>query len=122
MPGPLKLAGAYQHGRRLEAVYLLPVENIEVGVPIAMREKFGMTALAAALSVVLASAASPALAYIGPGAGISAIGTFFAVIGAVVLLIVGFLWYPVKRMLRKKKESPAQASVADNSDSTQSKP
>lgn len=87
-----------------------------------MREKLGNTAFAAVLSVVLASVASPALAYIGPGAGISAIGTFFAVIGAVVLLIVGFLWYPVKRMLRKKKEAPAQASTADNSDNTPSNP
>ena len=87
-----------------------------------MREKFGNTAFAAALAVVLASVASPALAYIGPGAGISAVGTFFAVIGAVVLLVVGFLWYPVKRMLRKKKEAPAQASTADNSDNPPSNP
>ena len=87
-----------------------------------MREKFGNTAFAAALAVVLASVAPPALAYIGPGAGISAIGTFFAVIGAVVLLVVGFLWYPVKRMLRKKKEAPAQASAADNSDNPPSNP
>ena len=41
-----------------------------------------------------------ALAYIGPGAGLGAIGTFLAVIGAAVLLFVGFVWYPVKRLLR----------------------
>jgi len=41
-----------------------------------------------------------ALAYIGPGAGLSAIGTFLAVIGAAILLIVGFVWYPAKRLLR----------------------
>jgi len=44
-----------------------------------------------------------ALAYIGPGAGLGAIGTFLAVIGAVLLLIVGFVWYPVKRLLRWRK-------------------
>lgn len=43
-------------------------------------------------------------AYIGPGAGLSAIGTFLAVIGGLLLLIVGFVWYPVKRMLRARKE------------------
>jgi hypothetical protein len=43
---------------------------------------------------------APALAYIGPGAGLGAIGTFLAVVGAGVLLIVGFVWYPVKRLLR----------------------
>ena len=83
----------------------------------AKRENLGST-IAATLTVMAAMTATPALAYIGPGAGISAIGTFFAVIGAVVLLIVGFLWYPVKRMLRKKKEPAVQASITDSSDTT----
>lgn len=57
-----------------------------------------------------------ALAYIGPGAGLSAIGTAIAVIGAFVLLIVGFIWYPVKRLLRGRKKAPAQGvgSSSDN--------
>lgn len=42
-------------------------------------------------------------AYLGPGAGLSAIGSVLALIGATLLLIVGFVWYPVKRMLRNKK-------------------
>lgn len=45
-----------------------------------------------------------ALAYIGPGAGVSAIGTVIALVGAVLLAIVGFVWYPVKRFLSKKKD------------------
>jgi len=45
-----------------------------------------------------------ALAYIGPGAGLSAIGSLIALIAAVFLGIVGFIWYPVKRMLRRRKE------------------
>lgn len=45
-----------------------------------------------------------ALAYIGPGAGLSAIGTVVAVVGAFLLLIVGFIWYPMKRVLRGRKE------------------
>ena len=80
-----------------------------------------ITTAAAALTVILAAAARQAFAYIGPGAGIGAIGTFFAVIGAVVLLIVGFLWYPVKRMLRKKKPAVAQANIADGSDTMTTK-
>jgi hypothetical protein len=51
-------------------------------------------------------------AYIGPGAGISAIGTVVAFIGAILLAIVGFVWYPMKRMLAKlrKKEKGEQES------------
>ncbi|MEL6477403.1 MAG: hypothetical protein AAFR17_08755 [Pseudomonadota bacterium] len=48
-----------------------------------------------------------AAAYVGPGAGLGAIGTVLALIAAVVLAIVGFLWYPIKRMLKgKKKPAP----------------
>ena len=57
------------------------------------------------LVVLVASGALPnqALAYIGPGAGLSAIGTLVAVIGAFFLLLVGFVWYPVKRLLNGRK-------------------
>ncbi len=46
---------------------------------------------------------SLAMAYIGPGAGISAIGAALALVAAVIFAIVGFVWYPVKRMMRKRK-------------------
>ena len=44
-----------------------------------------------------------AMAYIGPGAGLSAIGAFIALVAGIILAIFGFLWYPIKRLLRKKK-------------------
>jgi uncharacterized membrane protein YidH (DUF202 family) len=46
---------------------------------------------------------STATAYVGPGAGLSAIGSLLALIAAVVLAVVGFLWYPLKRIMRKRK-------------------
>ena len=46
-----------------------------------------------------------AFAYIGPGAGISAIGTVIALIGAILLAIVGFVWYPIKRLRAKNKKT-----------------
>lgn len=53
-------------------------------------------------------------AYIGPGAGISAIGTVVAFIGAILLAIVGFVWYPMKRLLVKirKKKGDAESVTA----------
>ncbi|MBY5934999.1 hypothetical protein KUV51_18490 [Tateyamaria omphalii] len=44
-----------------------------------------------------------AQAYVGPGAGLTAIGTMIALIAALVLAIFGFIYYPVKRMMRAKK-------------------
>lgn len=49
--------------------------------------------------------ANAAQAYIGPGAGLSAIGSALALLGAVLLLIVGFVWYPVKRLMRRRKQA-----------------
>ncbi len=43
------------------------------------------------------------MAYIGPGTGLSAIGAFVAVVAGITVALFGFLWYPIKRLLRKKK-------------------
>lgn len=45
-----------------------------------------------------------AAAYIGPGAGLSAIGVFLALVAGVVVAVFGFVWYPVKRLMRKIKK------------------
>jgi len=65
-----------------------------------------------AITVLAALAATPAAAYIGPGAGIGALGTVIALFGAIAMLIVGFVWYPVKRMIKGRKAS-AQPDQAD---------
>lgn len=61
------------------------------------------TTFGLALLVLVYSGA--AQAYIGPGAGLGVIGTLIAFIGTVLLAIVGFVWYPVKRVLRKKRHA-----------------
>ena len=45
-----------------------------------------------------------AQAYIGPGAGLSVLGSVFALIGGLLLLVIGFLWYPIKRFIKRNKE------------------
>lgn len=55
--------------------------------------------------------ATPVMAYVGPGAGLTAIGSLLALLGALVLAIVGFMWYPLRRLRRKRKaaaQKPAQ--------------
>jgi hypothetical protein len=66
------------------------------------------------LLAFLAAAApiDPAFAYVGPGAGIGVIGTLIAFFGAVLLAIVGFVWYPIKRLLRKRKTAAAKTEAA----------
>ena len=66
------------------------------------------------IMVVLAGLifSSPVLAYIGPGAGLSAIGSVLALVGAVLLMILGFVWYPVKRLLARRKQESLPAEEA----------
>jgi len=49
---------------------------------------------------------SNAFCYVGPGAGLTAIGSFIALCVALVVGVLGFLWFPIKRILRKKKTNP----------------
>lgn len=65
------------------------------------------------LVILLALSPVPAFAYIGPGAGISAIGTLVAVIGALLLAIVGFVWYPLKRLMKGRSAARAQDAGSD---------
>jgi len=57
---------------------------------------------AAGCAVVLVTP-QMALGYAGPGAGISAIGTLLSIVSALFLALIGFVWYPVKRLLRRFK-------------------
>lgn len=58
-------------------------------------------AFAAFVAALLIS--PPAFAYVGPGAGLTAIGTMVAVVAVLLLAVAGFVWYPLKRMLRRSR-------------------
>lgn len=61
-----------------------------------------------ALSALLAS---PAYAYVGPGAGAGVIAVVFGVIVSILLAIVGIVWYPLKRLLRGRKAAQKKTEV-----------
>lgn len=46
----------------------------------------------------------PALAYIGPGAGLGMIGSLIAVLGAVVLALVGLFVLPFRMLMKRRKQ------------------
>ena len=57
---------------------------------------------------------SPATAYIGPGAGIGALAVILALAFGLVLLIVGLVWYPLKRVLKSRKTTTEQNDTSHN--------
>lgn len=67
----------------------------------------------ALLSIVLFS--STASAYIGPGAGISFLGSLVTALWAMVLAVAAVLFWPVRylfRRLRRRKPPVAEQSVS----------
>lgn len=67
-----------------------------------MMNRMPAIALSAALAVLLLP--NPALAYIGPGVGAGAIGAVLGVIGSIFLGLFAILWYPIKRVMKRRKK------------------
>ena len=67
---------------------------------------------ASSLALALALSSAPALAYVGPGAGLGVIGTLFGIVAAIVLAMFGLFWYPLKRAFGKKSATATPAGEA----------
>lgn len=64
--------------------------------------------------------ATNADAYVGPGLGLGLLGAILGALGALLLAIVGMVWYPVKRLLSRRKgpdRAPAAAGEREELDS-----
>ena len=62
------------------------------------------------LAAALLATAMPAAAYVGPGAGLSLLGSLWGLIVAVVLIVGGLLLLPARlllRRMRKRRETHA---------------
>ena len=54
-----------------------------------------------------------ALGYLGPGGALSAIGVIIAAAAGIAIALIGFVWYPVRRLIRARAQDnevePGQA-------------
>jgi membrane protein implicated in regulation of membrane protease activity len=66
-------------------------------------------------ALALCALGSPALAYIGPGVGAGAVAAVFGVLGSIFLAIVGVVYYPIKRLLKKRKAPSSGADEREES-------
>jgi hypothetical protein len=75
-----------------------------------------------ALGIGLAAlAASPALAYVGPGAGLTLLGALWGLILAVVVSVGFILLWPLRRLMRRNKQAyPTNDQQAADDDPTHS--
>jgi len=56
-------------------------------------------------------------AYIGPGVGAGTIGVVLGIILAGILALFSILWFPIKRLFKKKEKPSAGASENDSTKS-----
>jgi len=52
-------------------------------------------------------------AYIGPGMGAGAIATVIGILMSILLALFTILWYPLKRLFKKKKQLASPESTAE---------
>jgi hypothetical protein len=56
-----------------------------------------------AVTALLLAIPQVAWAYIGPGVGITMIGSLFALLAAIMLALTALVWYPLKRLRAKAR-------------------
>lgn len=64
------------------------------------------TVLFATAGTALLFVPDAAYAYGGPGSIVSGIGALLAAVAAVAAAVVGFLWFPLKRVIQKLRSGP----------------
>lgn len=55
-------------------------------------------------------------AYIGPGAGVSLIGSFLGILVAVLIALFALIAWPIRRMLKARKAQNKTDEAPDNTD------
>ena len=60
----------------------------------------GKRAVSGVVLMVLLGWPPLAFAYIGPGMGAGAIAAVLAILAGLLMLVVGVLWYPLKRLIK----------------------
>lgn len=74
------------------------------------------------IAVAAALVSAPAVAYIGPGSGISLLGGLWGVLVAIVLAVGAVLIWPIRylfRRLRRKRGGVAATGTAESSESSE---
>lgn len=67
------------------------------------------------LMLLLMAAVSPAVAYIGPGAGISVLGSLLGILTTIVVAIGAIIFWPLRKYIKRRKarrESAVRTGVA----------
>jgi membrane protein implicated in regulation of membrane protease activity len=68
------------------------------------------------VAMVLAVLATPAAAYVGPGAGLGLLGAFWALLTAIMSSLAFLVIWPLRRRLRRRKDANRSKAEEDARD------
>ena len=54
---------------------------------------------------ILLTLVSPALAYIGPGAGISVLGSLLSILATIFVAIGAIIFWPLRKFIKRRKSA-----------------
>jgi membrane protein implicated in regulation of membrane protease activity len=66
--------------------------------------------------LVAVSSTAPAVAYVGPGAGLSLVGAFWGLLVAVFAAFAFVILWPIRRLFRRRRQAAAQASREESAE------
>jgi nicotinamide riboside transporter PnuC len=55
------------------------------------------------LSLILLCLSVPAIAYVGPGAGISVLGSLLGILATIFVAIGAILFWPIRKLIKRRK-------------------
>ena len=64
-------------------------------------------------SIIFCLISTPSFAYLGPGVGGGIIAATIGIIVAIFAALFGLIWFPIKRLLKKRKEKKALQDKID---------
>lgn len=65
----------------------------------------------ALLFMIFAVSGADAWAYIGPGAGLSMLGSFFALLAGIGIALAVIIFWPIRQMLRRRKQQTEDEKI-----------
>ena len=65
--------------------------------------------------LLLALAAGPAQAYVGPGAGISVLGSLLGILATILVAIGAIVFWPVRKLVKRRKAAAAASQIPESS-------
>ena len=64
-------------------------------------------------SIIFCLFSTPSFAYLGPGVGGGIIAATIGIIIAIFAALFGLIWFPIKRLLKKRKEKKSLQDKID---------